>query len=158
MTPPEQTHVQSALEKQTNDINKKIEEEFEKEWKRDCIPAPYGKGSGLYSPASLAVSRRKEAAKHMFKAAYSFHQSKISELKEKIDKLESKFKDERNDVLYLDNRIVDLEQENKELREALDWALENLDILLLLGTKNNPKKKKSAEIRQRFNLDKEVKK
>lgn len=54
--------------------------DFETWWKTASIPSPYGYGGGLYSPASLAVGRRKDAAR----IAYELKDTKIKFLEEKL--------------------------------------------------------------------------
>ena len=66
--------------------DKTSEELFEEWWKSPSVKSPYGVGGGLYSPASLAVSRRKSAAREAFYYAYEIKDKEIEKLKEQLGK------------------------------------------------------------------------
>lgn len=104
-----------------------VEKAFEELWKKDFIPSPYGVGNGFYSPASLAVSRRKEAARIIYKEAFT---AGARSRDEEIEQLKDQLR-EAVEVIRFYGKPQNWTYDGHDFRDEVDFARQhNCDYLV----------------------------
>lgn len=110
-----------------------IDAMFEDLWKKPYLKSPYGTGDGLYSPASLAVGRKKDAAKEIYKSAINLLLPIIEKQNEALGFYGARetFNNDmnprrRHNLSVLPDEDIEDQIAGKRARETLAWVDEEM--------------------------------